>query len=87
MKKVLLSVAVVAALGLASCGGPSVCDCVDGRKKMMEEVDAAEGDEAKIKEIKESYEGQKEACEKMADAVKDDEEAANKMMEEIKACE
>ena len=27
MKKLLLSVAVIATMGLASCGGPSVCDC------------------------------------------------------------
>lgn len=29
MKKVLLAVAVVAAFGMTSCGGPDVCDCVN----------------------------------------------------------
>jgi hypothetical protein len=29
MKKMLLSVAVIATIGFTSCGGPSVCDCMN----------------------------------------------------------
>ena len=46
MKKIFLSVAVVSALILASCGGPSVCDCVKNDK-------AEKKDEAMTKKCKE----------------------------------
>jgi hypothetical protein len=59
MKKVLFSVAVVSALILASCGGPSVCDCLRNSnaekpdefmtKKCKEEKEKVGTDEAKAK--------------------------------------
>ncbi len=33
MKKIMFSLVAVAALTLVSCGGPSVCDCVENAKK------------------------------------------------------
>ncbi len=65
MKKVLFSVAFVAAFGLVSCGGPSMCDCVEGRKEMREKIKEADGDKDKIKEIEEEYKDMKEECEEM----------------------
>ena len=82
----MLSVAVVAAIGLASCGGPGICDCVEMGEKMAKEMEEADGDADKIKEITESYKSEAEACEKLGEAAKDDEEAAKKMMEEAKEC-
>ncbi len=95
MKKVLFSVAFVAAFGLVSCGGPSMCDCVEGRKEMMEKIKEADGDEDKIKEIEAEYEDMKKDCEEMAkeraEELKDldDKEKEEKMKEwaeEAKEC-
>ena len=59
MKKLIYSVAVVAAFAFASCGGPSVCDCVKNvtaekpdesmAKKCAESALEASKDEAKAK--------------------------------------
>jgi len=86
MKKVIYSVAIVATMALASCGGPSVCDCVDMSKEIMKEIEAAEGDEAKMKEIEEKYKDKAEACKKMGEEAEKDEEKAKKMEEEAKNC-
>ena len=59
MKKVVMSVAVVAAFAFASCGGPSVCDCVKLNDERMEAEDKDAWDE----ENKDEW----EACEEMED--------------------
>ena len=72
MKKLIYSVAVVAAFALASCGGgPSLCDCVnidDKADDKMKEACATMG-----KESKEKYE-------------KASDEDKEKMMKEMEAC-
>ena len=84
MKKVLLSVAVVAAFAFASCGGPSICDCMDAQKEMMKEMEAAGDDEAKIKEVEEKYKSKEEECKKLGEGKSDEE--MKKLMEEAEKC-
>jgi len=86
MKKVIYSVAIVATMALASCGGPSVCDCVKMGEEAMKAYEEAGDDEAKLKEVKEKYEKEGEACKKMFEEAEKDEEKAKKMEEEAKAC-
>ena len=38
MKKLLLSAVVFATLGLNSCGGPSLCDCINPKKDVDQEA-------------------------------------------------
>ena len=70
MKKVLLSVAVVAAF--ASCGGPSICDCMTEEQQKSDAcVKMKEDMEAKVKDMSEE-----EKAEEM-----------KKVMEEAAKCE
>lgn len=87
MKKVIYSVAIVATMALASCGGgASVCDCVKMGEEVQKEMEAAGGDEGKIKEIEEKYKDKAEACKKLGEEAKKDEAKAKEMMEEAKNC-
>lgn len=71
MKKVIYSVAIVATMILASCGGPSMCDCMNMEK-----------DDAKLKEPCEKMEKEmKEKYDKATDEEKEE------MMKEMEACE
>ena len=82
MKKVLLSVAVVATFGMASCGGSDVCDCVSMVDDMAKEIKDAGDDADKMKEITEKYDEKAKECEKR---MKDmSEEDAKKAMEDCK---
>ena len=82
MKKVLFS-AVAASFLLVSCG-PDICDCVEGRKEMMEKIKEADGDEDKIKKIEEEYKDLKDKCEKLGEGKSDEEK--KEMMEKAKEC-
>ncbi len=42
MKKMLLSAGVISAMFLTSCGGASLCDCINGDKKDSEECKTME---------------------------------------------
>ena len=84
MKKLFVSVGVMSAMFLASCGGGSdVCDCADMSVAMMNEMKGLE-DMAKITEITEKYAAQAEKCEKMGEDKSDEELKA--MEEEMKGC-
>jgi len=48
MKKIFLSVAVVSALILGSCGKPSACDCVKMSKELAEKAMAPGADAAAL---------------------------------------
>lgn len=85
MKKVLLSVAVVATVALASCGGPSVCDCVKLDDEMRKEMGDEPTDE-KRKEVEESYKSKIDACKKLGEEAQKDEAKAKELMEEMKNC-
>lgn len=84
MKKVIYSVAIVATMALASCGGASVCDCVKAFDEMSKEMKEAGDDEAKIKEIEEKYKSKEEECKKLGEGKSDEEK--KKMAEEAKNC-
>ncbi len=60
IKNVIIATFSVALL--ASCGGTDACSCIEMGKEMGKEMEAAQGDEAKQKEIAESYESDLEAC-------------------------
>ena len=94
IKNVIIATFSVALL--ASCGGVDTCSCLEAGLEMSKEIDAAKGDEAKIKEIKESYKSDEEACTEMqAEKAKDmeamsDEEkktASEEMMKEMEECD
>jgi len=68
MKKIVLSVAVIATMGIASCGGTSLCECVN-MDEMTEECKTMKKDwKAKFKEAsdedKKTMQAEIEACEK-----------------------
>ena len=85
MKKVIYSVAIVATMAFASCGGgSSICDCVKMSGEAEKEMEAAGGDEAKIKEIGEKYKAKAEECKKLGEGKS--EEELKKMAEEAKNC-
>ena len=81
MKNLWLIGAVVFAL--ASCGGPSVCDCVQWEKDYRKEKSDADGDDEK-KAVKEKYKDKEEKCEKMYDEATKEEQ--KKMREEAEKC-
>ena len=72
MKKLIYSVAVLAAFAFASCGGPSLCDCVN----MKDDADDKTKEACKTmeKEWKDKYE-------------KASDEEKKKLQEEVEACE
>lgn len=93
IKNVIIATFSVALL--ASCGGTDVCSCLDTSLEMGKEMEKANGDEAKIKEITESYQSDMDACKKMGEDMekemegKTDEEKKAKrdeMMKEMEEC-
>ncbi|MCB9189848.1 MAG: hypothetical protein H6599_11285 [Flavobacteriales bacterium] len=92
MKKVLLSLGVVAAMAMTSCGGHDMCSCAETRLEAMKEMEAAGDDEAKLKEIEEKYKADEEACKKLGDEMKEemkdlsDEDKMKKMEEMMDEC-
>lgn len=94
IKNVIIATFSVALL--ASCGGTDMCGCLEAGLEMQGEMEAAEGDEAKMKEIEESYASDEEACEKMQDeqevemkAMSEDEQKTKReeMMKEMEECD
>ncbi|MFT6502047.1 MAG: hypothetical protein ACJASQ_002172 [Crocinitomicaceae bacterium] len=94
IKNVIIATFSVALL--ASCGGADMCSCLEAGLEMQTEIEAAKGDEAKIKEIKESYAGDEEACEKMQKeqeaemkSMSDEEQKKKReeMMKEMEECD
>ncbi len=85
MKKLILPVAAFSMLFLTSCGGTSVCGCMDSYLEMSKEMKAANGDETKMKEIQEKYKDEEEACKKLDEGKTSEEK--EKMQEEAKKCD
>lgn len=95
-KKSILLFAVAATLIFSSCGeakegekkdsAPTVCDCVKMSEEMMNEMQEAGADEAKMKEIEEKYKETAEACKKLGEAAEGDPEAMKKLQEEASNC-
>ncbi len=85
MKKVLLSLAVVAALGMTSCGGADFCSCAEKELENIKAIEAAGDDEAKIKELEEGFKSTKEECDKLGDKFKEDmkDKSEEEMMKEF----
>lgn len=77
MKKVVMSVAVVAAFALASCGGGSPADYADDFCECMteaienEDEDKAEECEEIVDEAKEKYDGDEDAEKEFKEALED----------------
>ena len=62
MKKIILSVALLAAVGMTSCGKKSACDCLTEKKGLMAEKEKAMGDEGKMKDLKAKMDAMEESC-------------------------
>lgn len=87
MKKIVLSIAVIATMGLASCGGTSLCECVNldedkADEKMLEECKTMKTDwKAKFKDASEeeqkTMQAEIEACEKEKEESGSEEESAH----------
>jgi hypothetical protein len=61
MKKIMLSVALLAAVVMTSCG-KTACDCRKEAMDLMSEAGNAIGDEAKTKEYEAKAEALSESC-------------------------
>ena len=94
IKNVIIATFSVALL--ASCGGADMCSCTQTQLDMMKEMKDAKGDEAKLKDIEESYKADKEACDKMGDemmkemeGMSDEEQEAKgkEIKEEMESCD
>jgi hypothetical protein len=84
MKKVLLSMAVVAALGMSSCGGEDskegeskdeLCCCITEMMSLEKDLDKAYDDEddAKYEEISEKFQMKEKECRNIAEKLGEDE--------------
>jgi hypothetical protein len=62
MKKIILSVALLAAVGMTSCGKKTACDCKKEVPELMAEGMKAMGDEAKTKDLEAKIADLKESC-------------------------
>ena len=62
MKKIILSVALLAAVGMTSCGKKTACDCKKEAMGLMAEKDKAMGDEGKMKDLKAKMDAMEESC-------------------------
>ena len=51
MKKIILSVALLAAVGMTSCGKKTACDCKNDKIKLGLELLSSIGDADKIKDV------------------------------------
>jgi hypothetical protein len=62
MKKIILSVALLAAVGMTSCGKKSACDCKKEVMDLMGETAKAMGDEGKMKDLEAKGKALEESC-------------------------
>ncbi|NRA12306.1 MAG: hypothetical protein HRT57_10165 [Crocinitomicaceae bacterium] len=94
IKNVIIATFSVALL--ASCGGTDACSCIETAVEMGKEVEKANGDEAKLKDIEESYKSDIDACTELSaerakemEGMSDDErEAKSKEFEaELEDCD
>ena len=62
MKKIILSVALLAAVGMTSCGKKTACDCLKEGKELGAEAMKAMGDEGKLKDLEAKGKALEESC-------------------------
>lgn len=62
MKKIILSVALLAAVGMTSCGKKTACDCKKESLALLEEGMKAMGDEDKMKDLEAKSKAWQESC-------------------------
>jgi hypothetical protein len=63
MKKIILSVALLAAVGMTSCGKKTACDCKKESIELITEGLKAMGDEGKMKDLEAKSKAWKQSCE------------------------
>lgn len=89
LKNVFIAACSVALL--ASCGGSEMCDCAQTSLDAYNDMKDAKGDEAKIKELQESYKADLEACGKLMEEKEkeagDDEAKQKALKEEMESCD
>ena len=83
MKKVLLSLAVVAALGMTSCGGADMCGCVTEMVEIGKKMKDA--DESEKDAIMKEFEAKEKECKAIGDKMEEgkSEEEIEKMKEDF----
>jgi hypothetical protein len=84
MKK-LIFCASAALVMLASCGKSEVCECIDGMASATKEMQAAKGDETKLKAIQEKFKSTEDKCRKLGEGKSDADK--KKLEDEAKKCE
>ena len=62
MKKIILSVALLAAVGMTSCGKKTACDCKKEKIELGLELLSSMGDADKMKDLEAKGKAWKESC-------------------------
>ena len=62
MKKIILSVALLAAVGMTSCGKKTACDCKKEKMELVAESLKSMGDADKMKDLEAKDKAWKESC-------------------------
>lgn len=69
MKKVLVSLTVVAALAMTSCGGGDMCACITDMQELGKKMNEAEGDAKE--EIAKEFEAKAKECEELGKSMQE----------------
>lgn len=85
MKKVILSITLLSALVLSSCGKSEICGCAETGLNMLKEFKAAKGDPKKIMDAEKKYKADLEKCNELDKGKSEKEKKA--MMDELKECD
>ena len=84
MKKLTYLLVLITFLGLSSCGGSEVCNCIDLALEYSKESKIANGDLGKLKELDERFKEDIEKCENLGKGKTNDE--LKEMDKEAKNC-
>ena len=84
MKKLTYLLVFITFLGLSSCGGSEVCNCIDLSLEYSKESKIANGDLGKLKELDERFKEDIEKCENLGKGKTNDE--LKEMDKEAKNC-
>lgn len=84
MKKLTYLLALITFLGLTSCGGSDVCNCIDLSVEYSKEYKTANGDLVKLKELEDQFKEDKAKCMDLGKGKSNEE--LKEMDEEAKKC-
>jgi hypothetical protein len=84
MKKLTYLLVLITFLGLSSCGGSEVCNCIDLSLEYSKEYKTANGDLVKLEKFDERFKEDIEKCENLGKGKTNDE--LKEMDKEAKKC-